>query len=1345
MTAHIDPQRLQLVAAQADKWRNRLIDVSPTNTMVVFKNTKTGSLDLAGAEEGPLAALTGGGKATLRTLFTDPDRHRPACVSAQSLARRLLLFEEEQGVEVGRIALGFVLTSPRQHKGTKPLPTLRAPLLLRTMTLKPRTAAESDFTVEAGEDVEVNPVLLFVLNEYYGVSVDLDEFAAHVETVLATESGHTAQVEAVFQQLSAVAAAQNVELTLEPAVVLGAFNYVKLPMVEDLANATELLAEHDLIAAIAGFAPASEALAREGNGFVPPSVDELRPVDEFLVQDADSSQHRAVMTALSGQHVFIEGPPGTGKSQTIANIIAGAAATGKKVLFVAEKRAAIEAVLNRLAEVELDGLVLDLHQRKISKRDVAKQLADSLDTLSKQPPVEVEQLHARLTGSRQRLLDQARELHAVREPWGLSAYQIRDRLLALPPGPRIKSLFRGGQLLALDRSVVGRLEPELRDFFELGGPRLLRGETPWSKAEVRTDDDVRQVLYQLDQLADKTLKQGQDRMRALLNLTGLATPRDIAGWQDVLELLDHVSSSVQAFGPDIFGEQLGKFCYATADRGVRARYQQQLPWKERRALVKQVRAMSANGVKKKPDLYAQLIRIAGQRDQWRHLGGHRSQPSHVMGLDRMTEDYAELRRQLAAVALSARRPELENGSALEVGQRLEELRDDKDTLFRMPRLNGLLDGFRRLGLAALLQKMAADGLTSAQAWAVFEWNWLSSIEDELKTTVPELALFVAERQARAAEEFRTSDVEHRRTSAARVRRAVARQVKDAKDSYPDQAQILKKQASLKTRHMPTRKLVEQASDVLLALRPCWAMSPLVVSRMLPAERLFDVVVFDEASQIRPHDAITSIMRGDKLVVAGDEKQLPPSNFFDRAVTDDDEDQDFDGELSDFESILTALRSLMPQPVMLSWHYRSADERLIAFSNREIYRNGLVTFPGARQESPVTLEVVHGEASPGQNGSSPAEVDRVVELILQHARERPEESLGVITPSMKHQARLDRALREARKSNPDLDRFFSSEVELGQRFFVKNLENVQGDERDAIILSVGIARDAAGKINYTAFGILNHQGSERRLNVAVTRAKRRMTVVASFTAADLRPSDRMTGTELLRRYLDFAEQHGSIDVVGHSVQTGLNGFERAIEAALRGRGVPVHPQWGFSGYRIDFALAHRDDPGRMVLAVEADGHSYHSSQSARDRDRLRQAHLEKLGWRFHRLWSSAWFADPMGETDRIVSAWEKAMADADAEPTLPVPAAPAPAPAATAAVERGPRPRVPYGLGIQEYTERQLIETCRWLMTDGLLLDQDERLQQAMVELGFQRKGPVIVRQLTRAIEIAQELADKEED
>ncbi|WP_263399603.1 AAA domain-containing protein [Saccharopolyspora pogona] len=366
-------------------------------------------------------------------------------------------------------------------------------------------------------------------------------------------------------------------------------------------------------------------------------------------------------------------------------------------------------------------------------------------------------------------------------------------------------------------------------------------------------------------------------------------------------------------------------------------------------------------------------------------------------------------------------------------------------------------------------------------------------------------------------------------------------------------------------------------------------------------------------------------------------------------------------------------------------------------------------------------------------------------MLEHAALRPRESLGVITMGQKHADRIDAAFRAALRERPELQDFFAEEAGPGRRYFIKNLERVQGDERDAIILTIGVAKRANGTVARTGFGPLNSEGGRRRLNVAVTRAKRRMSVVSSFGPHELTPGDPQTGTELLRRYLEFAQAQGEIDHVGRQQRSAeLNGFERDVERALVERGIDVHPQWGFSHYRIDFALAHRERPGQMVLAVEADGDTYHNIRSVRDRDRLRQAHLERLVWRFHRVWASSWFADREGETDKIVKAWEQAILDTDPEPD-PEPAVPQPSTEdAPVMVRRGPKPDVPVGLKTQEYTDEHFVGLCHWLMTDGLPLDREERITQALQEIG-KRRGRVLVARLSRAIEIAQSLIDQEEN
>ncbi len=457
--------------------------------------------------------------------------------------------------------------------------------------------------------------------------------------------------------------------------------------------------------------------------------------------------------------------------------------------------------------------------------------------------------------------------------------------------------------------------------------------------------------------------------------------------------------------------------------------------------------------------------------------------------------------------------------------------------------------------------------------------------------------------------------------------------------------MIRKQAALRRGHLPLRRLVDQAHDVLFALKPCWAASPLIVSQVLPAARLFDVVIFDEASQIIPADAIPSIMRGHQIVVAGDDRQLPPTNFF-RQIGDggDEGAEDEDSLVSfgaGFESVLEALRPLLPT-WPLNWHYRSRDERLVAFSNTHIYSGALTTFPGVLRDDCLRHVVVAQGPEPGQEVSVTAEVEQVVELVLEHARVRPHESLGVIALGIKHADRIDTALRGALAAHPGLEGFFAEDQP--EPFFVKNLERVQGDERDAIILSIGYGKHPDGRMRYQ-WGPLLRDGGERRLNVAATRAKHRLTLVSSFSSHDIDP-DRVTkaGARLLADYLEYASSGGT--AVGASGSDELNPFEADVRDRLAEFGISVVPQYGVGGYRIDFAAAHPQDPGRMVLAIEADGASYRQSGSVRDRDRLRGEHLQRLGWSFHRLWSTNWFYDAKAEVTKLRDAYDRAVAAAD---------------------------------------------------------------------------------------------------
>ncbi|WP_433185684.1 AAA domain-containing protein [Actinoallomurus sp. CA-150999] len=1347
MSFGVERDRLVAVRTAAGRWADELIDLGHRNTLLHYKDTKTATLDLTAARPEALAALLAGNKVRLNALITEPAEHKTACTRARNLHKKILELDEEQGVEAGHLARGMLRVDPPSTRGAAPVLPLRAPLLLQPVSLRSRTATENDFTLEVTDEAAVNPVLVYALSRQYGAEIDADAFNDKLDALFAEVTDPADQVQQAFQHLAAILASTRVSAELEDRAVVGVFSYEKLPMVKDLQTSADLLAQHEIITALAGHQPSLQALLQAGGPHQIVPSDEVTPSNEYLVLDADSSQYTAIGHVLAGRHLLIEGPPGTGKSQTIANIIAELAARGKRVLFVTEKRAAIEAVTDRLARVDLDHLVFDLHDKRANRRHVAQQLAESLERAGRELPHRLEDLHRTLTERRARAVAHAVELHRTRDPWDISYFEAQARLAALPQESQTHIRFRGARLRKLDAEAIAVVTTDLKDYIDTGGLRVRREESPWSRANIRTESDLEKVILQLDEVAGSALRSTRTEMEHLVATVGLRAPVTLAGWQETLDLLSGVGQTLAILNEQVFGESLDVLLHATSSRAQR-RHHQRIGFWRRRVLIKQARALAKNGLRNRADLNSVLANAAAQRDRWRSLAVNGSGPSAVSGLEEITRSYQHLRDQLAAISLSADVEPLEQKPAQEIEAALEALNGDRDTLLRMPKLNGLADRFSQYGLDALLDELAAHDASAEQAADAFHCAWLSSVLDEFRLRVPHLRDFTFSGHQRQIDEFQRADLAHRDTNAHRVRRAVAENLRQARDNHPEQSALVRGQASRKTRHMAIRRLISRAPDVLLAARPCWAMSPVVVSRMLPAERLFDVVIFDEASQVEPQDAITSIMRGHQLVVAGDPKQLPPSRFFRQllggaADTRDENGEDADDDLAVYESILDRLSSLLPHRCRLRWHYRSSDERLIAFSNLHIYNRDLVTFPGTLSDSPLTLDLVDAVAAPGQDGSSPQEVQRVVALALQHARLRPKETLGVITMGRRHADRIEIALNDARATHPELDDFFSQEHGPGRRFFIKNLESVQGDERDAIILSIGYPKRPDGRVPLR-FGPVNEAGGERRLNVAVTRARQRMTVVSSFSHLDMDPrqtkSARNQGPELIRRFLEFASTGGTVLGSPHAA-TNLNGFERSVLEALEHEGVPVHPQWGVGDYRLDFALAHPDRPGQMVLAVEADGERYHSAPSARDRDRLRQEHLERLGWRFHRIWSIAWFQDPATETARIIERWrhevsaQEGRADDTQQsesqpPSLVVPEMVAPS--------RGPRPLIARHPKIIDYSKDQLVEICSWLLSDGLLLPREDRISEAIQELGFSRRGKIIVERLNAAFDEARQ-------
>lgn len=549
--------------------------------------------------------------------------------------------------------------------------------------------------------------------------------------------------------------------------------------------------------------------------------------------------------------------------------------------------------------------------------------------------------------------------------------------------------------------------------------------------------------------------------------------------------------------------------------------------------------------------------------------------------------------------------------------------------------------FSAAGLRELLEKLEARSTDVVPALLVptVRKSLVQGFVDHHFSANAVLADFRGASHAEILRDFAELDrliVAHNSTRV--VRNAVERRPEQFVPYQGSESRVLLTEAGKKRRHLPIRKLFARMPRLLQQLKPCLLMSPLSVSQFLDPEGIaFDCVIFDEASQICSEDAVSAIYRGKQLVVCGDKQQLPPTAFFKESADDGDEVPDDDEDVATFESILAESDTAGFPSMQLKWHYRSAHESLIAFSNERFYNHSLITFPSATSDAESTAVelcyVPDGVYDRGGRRDNAKEADRVVELVLKHISERPSESLGVVAFSKQQADAIQNRIDLIRKQRHDLEWFFSEDRVNG--FFVKNLERVQGDERDRIIFSIGYGRDKNGRLTMS-FGPLNLDGGEKRLNVAVTRARSGVTVVSSIRASDMDLSEtEKTGVLALHKYLDFAERGYAALDLGIVSADYDSPFEEDVAGEIRAMGYSVIPQVGVSGFRIDLGVTDPAQPGRFILGVECDGATYHSSYTARDRDRLRQEILEsKMKWKLHRIWSPDWVQQRATEIERL---------------------------------------------------------------------------------------------------------------
>lgn len=536
-------------------------------------------------------------------------------------------------------------------------------------------------------------------------------------------------------------------------------------------------------------------------------------------------------------------------------------------------------------------------------------------------------------------------------------------------------------------------------------------------------------------------------------------------------------------------------------------------------------------------------------------------------------------------------------------------------------------------LLPFLQNLNKQELVIAKG--IFEKRFYSLWIDAAIHSKPVLSEFSEKSQKDLIHKFKELDEKIRKLTLIDIiaePAKIARQVKSASSSFGDSngVGILRKEMEKKKKLKPLRVLFNEIPQVLQALKPCFLMSPLSVSTFLkPGAFNFDMVIFDEASQLPTPNAVPSILRAKQVIVAGDSKQLPPTSFFRSNIVSDSTEWE-EGQIDELESLLDDCKASVPafQETHLRWHYRSRDERLINFSNHFFYDNHLITFPSPRinsKSSGVILEYVSdGIWDKGGSTVNRKEARRVAKLIIEHFKNEPDKSLGVVAFNFPQTEAIEAALEQELLNNTDLRPLIYDEK--NEPFFIKSLENIQGDERDVIIISVGYGKDQNGRMTLN-FGPIGKEGGWRRLNVVVTRAKWKTVLVTSIKSTELKginPENK--GAMSLKNYIQYAESgfmNQNIEAPNITLEE-TNDFEDSVRKELELVGFKVDAQVGVGSFRIDLAVRNPKENGNYAIGIECDGATYHSSLSARDRDILRQEILQDMGWKIYRVWSTEWF-------------------------------------------------------------------------------------------------------------------------
>lgn len=1353
-----------LVATLVSEWRDALVARSGASALADVDLLGEAQLDLSAAHPSGIAQLFAGRATRLSNLVREGSALAQARRRARAVGAAAAEHAQRSGIATAFLAIGVATwtetAEPEQAErpadagpdasGQDSAPTVRtvrAPVLLRPVAVSPRGRGEADYDLVLEPSLEVNPVLAGALRAR-GALLD----PAALARAAFGPSGFDPHP--ALERLGSLGQAVLDEFALADRVVIGTFVHPEQALLDDLEALAPSLPAHEVVAALAGDQRSIDALAHP----LPPALRGDRGLDqERGVGDLDPAQAHVLDAVAAGHHLVLDTPPGSDATGTVAAVVADAAAAGRTVLYVAGHRRAATALSERLADLGLAELALDVAPHAGWRADVARRL---LAAMTVEPVLvegeKVEIVRRELLDRRSRLAGYVAALHERREPWGCSAYdalQALARLTGTRPAPRTAVRLPAPVAESLTAERRAQAVADLVTVAGLGAFSEATRTSAWFGADLLTPDRATTALARVDRLLE-ALPRLREQTAAVAESTGLVAATTPALWAEQLTMLAGVRNALDVFQPIAFERSAADLVAATATPAWRAERGIDMPGRVRRRLRRQAKDLLRPG-RPVPDLHAALLDVQRQREVWQAHCPAGGWPRLPEGLARIEGDQRSVAADLEALS-HVLEPTRDGGELAdlpwdELVVRLKRLHDDQAALVTLPERTALLRDLRKRGLAELVADLERRHVPAGLVGAELDLAWWSAVFEEILRHDPAIGAYDGAALARLAAEYRTLDRRHL-ADRALLHRAGAREALRMR-LHREDAQARELFGELvEQRFGGLRRAVERYPDVTRHLRPCLVVGPMLVPHVLPPTRTEDLLILDAAEHLPAELVAVAVARARQVLVVGDTRSAS-------------------------DSVLTALAGVLPQ-VSLRSDASRRDPRLTAFLADHAYGPLLTAAPLPTTAGLLRLDLVDGTGMPGPGGAveaTAAEVDRVVELVIDHALTRPEETLAVVSASAVHADRIREAVLSQVRDNPALGPFFSPGG--AEPFVVVALDATAGLRRDAVVLSVGFGRTPHGRVLHR-FGLISEASGRARLLEALGTTRRRLTVVSCFAAADLDP-ERLTapGAALLRDLLELAA--APAPAVAGAAPTDAAGPDRLVlDLAERlwrmgltvavGHGVPGGPA-------VPLAVGHPDLPDELLVAVLTDDDAYLAEPSVRVRDRQVGERLERLGWTVVQVWSAAAFLDPQGEAEAIAHAVVDACAermrrrpvaaavpdrlpeepeDLDASDDPDAPEEPEPADDARASDEqggsddqgasdvqgdvqvaspvtddvpvaplvRGPRPDVPRGLPIAAYGDDQLDELVGWLLEGAPAQDDAELAAALRTELGLKKRG-----------------------